>query len=102
MTTTVLGRLFGISGKIAVVTDKGCNSSIDIAPVLAEAGARVVIADQRAENMQPAIDKILSVGGEAVAIEADVESEASVIALFDQVKATWGTPDIVVNCAAMT
>jgi NAD(P)-dependent dehydrogenase (short-subunit alcohol dehydrogenase family) len=102
MTTTVLERLFGIRGKVAVVTDKGCNSSIDIAPVLAEAGARVVIASHSAAHMQPAIDEILSVGAEAIGIEADVENEASVVALFDQVEAAWGSPDIVVNCAAMT
>ncbi|NUY04928.1 SDR family NAD(P)-dependent oxidoreductase [Paraburkholderia youngii] len=102
MTTTVLERLFGISGKIAVVTDKGRNSSIDIAPVLAAAGARVVVADHSPAHMQPVVDKIHSAGGEAIAIETDVEREASVIALFDQVKAAWGSPDIVVNCAAMT
>ena len=102
MTTTVLERLFGISGKIAVVTDKGHNSSVDIAPVLAEAGARVAIADHSAARVQPVVDSILSAGGEAIAIEADVEREASVISLFDQIQATWGVPDIVVNCAAMT
>ena len=102
MTTPVLERLFGIRGKIAVVTDKGPSSSTDIAPVLAEAGARVVIANHTAAHMQPVLDRILSAGGEAIAIEADVEREASVIALFDQVQATWGSPDIVVNCAAMT
>ncbi|MBB5410370.1 NADP-dependent 3-hydroxy acid dehydrogenase YdfG [Paraburkholderia sp. HC6.4b] len=76
MTTSLLERLFGISGKIAVVTDKGCNSSIDIAPVLAEAGARVVVADHSAAHMQSVVDKIVSAGGEAIAIEADVEREA--------------------------
>jgi NAD(P)-dependent dehydrogenase (short-subunit alcohol dehydrogenase family) len=102
VTTTVLERLFGISGKIAVVTDKGRNSSIDVAPVLAEAGARVVIADRSPADMQPVVDRILAAGGEAIAVQTDVESEASVIALFDQVKAVWGNPDIVVNCSAMT
>ena len=80
MTTPVLERLFGIRGKIAVVTDKGPSSSTDIAPVLAEAGARVVIANHTAAHMQPVLDRILSAGGEAIAIEADVEREASVIA----------------------
>ncbi len=31
-----------------------------------------------------------------------MESESSVVTLFDQVRTTWGSPDIVVNCAAMT
>jgi hypothetical protein len=50
MTIPVLERLLGIRGKIAVVTDKGPSSSIDIAPVLAEAGARVVIANHSASQ----------------------------------------------------
>lgn len=101
MTTTVFERLFSIDRKIAVVTDKGANSSIDIAPVLAEAGARVVVANLRAADRQVVVDKILLAGGEAMAIETDVECEASVNALFEQIKTCWGSPDIVVNCAAM-
>jgi NAD(P)-dependent dehydrogenase (short-subunit alcohol dehydrogenase family) len=101
MNPEALERLFGIEGKLAVITDSGGNSSSDVAQVLAAAGARVVVADKESARIQPILEQIESVGGEAIALATDVEIEASVIALFDQVERAWGTPDIVVNCAAM-
>lgn len=98
----VLKRLFAIEGRIAVVTDSGGNSSMDVAPVLAAAGARVVVADRDVALIQPVVNQIAVAGGEAMAVVADVEREASVVALFDRVVQAWGSPDIVVNCAAMT
>jgi NAD(P)-dependent dehydrogenase (short-subunit alcohol dehydrogenase family) len=102
MNPQTLQRLFGIEGRIAVVTDSGCNSSADVALLLADAGAAVVVADRHAAHMQPIVDRINASDGKALAILTNVESEGSVMALFEQVKATWGSPDIVVNCAAMT
>lgn len=102
MDQQVLQRLFAIEGKIAVVTDSGRNASADVAPVLAAAGAKVVLADQDGTLMDPIVAQISASGGEVMAIETDVESQASVIRLFDKVSTTWGSPDIVVNCAAMT
>jgi choline dehydrogenase len=102
MNPQTLQRLFGIEGRIAVVTDSGCNSSADVALLLADAGAAVVVADRHAAQMQPIVDRINASDGKALAIVTNVESESSVMALFEQVKAIWGSPDIVVNCAAMT
>ncbi len=102
MNPQALARLFGIEGKVAVVTDSGRNSIVDVAPVLAEAGAAVVVADKDPAHLQPIVDQIVAAGGKAMAIPTDVEKEASVQALFEQVTAAWGCPDIVVNCAAMT
>src|SRR5581483_6429146 len=97
-----LQRLFRIEGKIAVVTDSGGNSGLDVARVLAEAGAKVIVADQDAVRLQSIVAAIVAAGHSASAIETNVESEASVVALFNRVEAEVGSPDIVVNCAAMT
>src|SRR5581483_11883513 len=97
-----LQRLFRIEGKIAVVTDSGGNSGLDVARVLAEAGAKVIVADQDAVRLQSIVAAIVAAGHSASAIETNVESEASVVALFYRKKAEVGSPDIVVNCAAMT
>lgn len=102
MNTEALQRLFGIEGKVAVVTDSGGNSGSDVARVLAAAGAKVVIADTDSDGMQAIVDQIGAAGGEGIAVATNVESEASVLALFDQVERVWGAPDIVANCAAMT
>jgi len=101
MNPHALQRLFGIDGKLAVITDSGGNSSTDVARVLAAAGAKVVVADSELATVQPILDMINAAGGEAFALTTDVENEASVVALFDQVDRLWGAPDIVVNCAAM-
>ena len=97
-----LQQLFGIEGKIAVITDSGGNSSEDIALVLSAAGARVVLADKQADTMRPVVERVRSAGREIQSVPTDVENEASVVALFNEVKALWGSPDIAVNCAAMT
>lgn len=102
MSPVVLQRLFGIEGKIAVVTDSGGNSGVDVARVLAEAGARVVVADKDAARLRTIVASITDAGGIASSIEVDVEIEGSVVALFNRVKAEVGAPDIVVNCAAMS
>ncbi|MGO8856809.1 MAG: SDR family NAD(P)-dependent oxidoreductase [Steroidobacteraceae bacterium] len=101
MNPDALQRLFGIEGKLAVVTDSGGNASSDVARVLSAAGARVIVADKEAALMQPIVEQINAAGGWAMAVTTDVENEGSVIALFDRVEQSWGAPDIVVNCAAM-
>jgi NAD(P)-dependent dehydrogenase (short-subunit alcohol dehydrogenase family) len=97
-----LQQLFGIDGKIAVVTDSGGNSSADVAPVLAAAGAQVVLADNDPEKMRAVIERVRAAGGSIRGIETDVERESSVVTLFERVSRSLGPPDIVVNCAAMT
>ena len=102
MNVTTLQALFGIAGKLAVVTDSGAMSSREVAPILAAAGAKIVLADRSEADMAPIAAQIRAEGGEAEMIVVDVENEAAVTALFNQVKCSHGSPDIVVNCAAMT
>jgi 3-oxoacyl-[acyl-carrier protein] reductase len=96
-----LQQLFAIDGKLAVVTDSGGNTSADIASVLAAAGARVVVADKALAQSRAVADAVLQAGGQAMALQADVEDEDAVVALFERVRGDWGSPDIVVNCAAL-
>ena len=96
-----LKDLFGIEGKIAVITDCGGLASRDVGPVLADAGATVVVADRDAQSAAAIVEQIKAAGGEAQAIVTDVEQEAQVIALFDQVRKQYGRCDILVNCAGL-
>jgi NAD(P)-dependent dehydrogenase (short-subunit alcohol dehydrogenase family) len=84
------------------VTDSGCNSSAEIAQLLADAGAIVVVADRDPAHCQSIVGQIKASGGEAAAIATDVEDESSVAQLFERVRTTWNGFDIVVNCTAMT
>jgi NAD(P)-dependent dehydrogenase (short-subunit alcohol dehydrogenase family) len=94
--------LFRIDGSVALVTDSGACASPDVAPVLAAAGATVVIADRDASSINALVRDIEAAGGKAAAIPTDIESEASVLALFEQLKARYGRLDILVNCAGVT
>jgi NAD(P)-dependent dehydrogenase (short-subunit alcohol dehydrogenase family) len=100
--TLSLEDLFGIAGKVAVVTDSGACSSPDVAPVLAAAGAIVVVADKDPDSTGALIRSIDSSGERTVAVATDIESEAAVKALFDQVRTRFGRLDILVNCAGVT
>ena len=97
-----LDQLFRIDGKVAVVSDSGACSSPDVAPVLAAAGATVVIADEDPDRVHALAHSVDPSGERVVAIPTDIESETSVVALFEAVRAKFGRLDILVNCAGVT
>ncbi|MEO8806697.1 MAG: SDR family oxidoreductase [Burkholderiaceae bacterium] len=101
MPSPVLNRLFDLKGQVAVVTDSGALSSVDVAPMLAEAGATVVVADLDLQKTQALVAGILDAGGQAIAMPTDIESETGVRALFDAVRDRLGRLDILVNCAGI-
>jgi NAD(P)-dependent dehydrogenase (short-subunit alcohol dehydrogenase family) len=94
-----LESLLRIDGKVALVTDSGGCGSIDVAPLLAKAGATVIIADKDVEKTKALAEEI---GDAACAIATDIECEKSVLALFAAVRARFGRLDILVNCAGLT
>jgi NAD(P)-dependent dehydrogenase (short-subunit alcohol dehydrogenase family) len=93
--------LFDLKGKVAVLTDAGGGGSKEVAQLLAAAGAHVVVADRVFEPAKALAADISAKGGSAVAINADIESEKAVIALFQDVAKAAGRLDILVNCAGM-
>jgi NAD(P)-dependent dehydrogenase (short-subunit alcohol dehydrogenase family) len=93
--------LFSLKGKVALLTDAGGIGSREIAHLLGRAGAHVVMADRDFETAKGTAALIAKEGGSAVAMKADIESEASVVALFADVAKAAGRLDILVNCAGM-
>lgn len=91
-----------LKGQKALVT--GANSGIGeaVARSLARAGAAVVINYRsRPEDANQIVDEIQAMGGEAIAIQADVSKEADVKAMFNQMFDQFGTIDILVNNAGL-
>jgi len=76
------------AGKLAVITGAADGIGLAAAHRLASLGMTVVLSDIDADKLSAARD---AVGGNAVAIQADVSDRASVQALADQV-AGLGTP----------
>ena len=96
-----VARLFSVKDKVAVLTDVGGGGSREVAQLLAQAGARVVIADRVHAPAKTLAAAITGAGGSAEAIDADIEDEAAVVALFQGVRRSAGRLDILVNCAGM-
>lgn len=89
-----------LEGKIAIVTGAATGIGRAIAVTLAARGASIVVADIR--NAHEGAEAIREAGYEAIAIETDVASEASVDAMVERAREHFGTVDILVNNAAIS
>ena len=86
----VLDDLFGVRGKVALVTGGASGLGYAFASVLADAGAHVVVADVD----QSGAEKVAGELGSASPAVLDVSDRAAVDALTDQIVATRGHLDI--------
>jgi NAD(P)-dependent dehydrogenase (short-subunit alcohol dehydrogenase family) len=87
------------NGKTALVT--GAGSGIGRATALAflKAGYAVVLAGRRPETLDQTVVEAASDGTRALAVVADVSDPASVRALFEKTKETFGRLDLLFNNA---
>ena len=86
--------------RVAVITGASRGIGAATALVLAKRGFRVVVnyraSAQQAEEVVAAIGEV---GGEAVAIRADVTTPADVAAMADETEQRWGRVDVLVHNA---
>lgn len=92
-------QLFDLSEDVAVVTGAGRGIGEGIARVLAGAGAGVVCAARRTEEIERVADQIRKEGGRAIAVTTDVTDEDAVEALAQAACNEFGKLDIWVNNA---
>ncbi len=91
-----------LSGQIAIVTGAGSGIGAAVAEGLAKAGATVVINHPHAPAPAEAVvERIVSSGGAAIAIAADVSKEEEVFAMFRETVVRFGTVDILVANAGL-
>ncbi|GAB3265726.1 3-oxoacyl-[acyl-carrier-protein] reductase [Larkinella harenae] len=89
-----------LTNKIALVTGASRGLGRGIALTLARHGAEVIINYPPFENRPDCVlEEIRSLGGRAVALEADVCQDDSVQRLFQQITEQYGRLDILVNNA---
>ena len=99
---TPLADLWRLDGRRAVVTGAARGFGAAIARRLAEAGARVTVADLRGDEADATAARIASeTGADCWGCPVDVSDEDSVAALFDSVAQRWGPVDLLVNNAGV-
>jgi NAD(P)-dependent dehydrogenase (short-subunit alcohol dehydrogenase family) len=90
-----------LAGKRALVTGSSRGIGADTAVFLAEAGARVVINYRnKAARAEKIVSNIVSAGGEAIAVGADLTDAESVAAMFQAAREAFGGLDILVMNAS--
>ena len=89
--------LLGLEQKVAIVTGGGGNIGSATVRMLAQAGARVVVVDIDAAGAAASADAARSLGGEAVALQADSRRVADIDTMVQAALDAWGRLDIGVN-----
>jgi NAD(P)-dependent dehydrogenase (short-subunit alcohol dehydrogenase family) len=97
----VIGNLFDLSGRVAVVTGGTTGLGYAIALGLAKAGADVVATSRRQEQVEKVAAEIEALGRRSLRVSSDVLNRASLEALRDAMLAEFGKVEILVNAAGI-
>ena len=87
------------NGKVAIVTGAGSGIGRASAATLLGAGYKVVLAGRRAAPLEETLAQADAASAMALAVPTDVGDPASVRALFDKTRETFGRLDVLFNNA---
>ncbi len=92
----------GLSNRVAIVTGSGQGIGREIALMLAEQGASLVISDINTATAKEVAAEIEAKDGKSIAIPVNVTVAAEVNKLVEQTLSSFGHIDILVNNAGIT
>ncbi|HDP79691.1 MAG TPA: SDR family NAD(P)-dependent oxidoreductase, partial [Spirochaetes bacterium] len=95
-------ELFNLKGKKALVTGGGRGIGKFIATGLAEAGADVMVASRKMENLEKTAAELSKLGVRALPVKCDMGNQEDIIALAQTAVKEFGSVDILVNNAGVT
>ena len=95
------GHGFDLRGRSVIVTGAGAGIGRVYAQRLAEARARVVLADLKPEDAEAAAQSLRDAGGEAVAVGVDIADEAATRRMAEVALSAFGRIDGLVNNAGL-
>ena len=90
---------FSLTDRTALVTGGASGIGLAAAQRFLEAGARVVIGDLNRDESRKAVQSLGDKGFELESLEMDVSDEDSIINVFNVVRKTHGSIDVLVNSA---
>ncbi len=91
----------GLKGRVAVVTGGGRGIGKAISAKLADAGAKVVVADVDEDSARQTAKELAGLSGDVIGSFVDVAQEESVSSLMKIALETFGRIDILVNNAGI-
>lgn len=91
-----MGRL---EGKAAIIAGGSKGIGYAVSTTFAREGASVAVVGSSAEAAEKTVQEILAAGGKAIAIAADLTSEAARAEVFQKTLEAFGSVDIIVNNA---
>lgn len=91
-----------LNGKIILITGSSKGIGANIAESVAKEGAKVIVNySSSPADAELVVSNIISNGGEAIAIKADVSKSDQVAAMFDEAIAHFGQIDVLINNAGI-
>lgn len=92
-------QLFGLTGKVALITGGSRGLGLQMAEALGEMGARLVLTARKADELSSAKMHLEQQGVEVLTITNDLAKFDQIPGLVDQVLAHYGQIDILINNA---
>src|SRR6266487_1913277 len=96
------GRLFDLTGRVALITGGSRGLGQEMAEGLAEAGAALMLLARREQWLTPAVEEVRDRGFRCEGTLCDVANADDVQASVDRTIETYGKIDILINNAGVT
>ena len=96
-----LDELFGLSGKVALITGASSGLGADVARALARGGANLGLVARRADLLEKLAEELRGLDVRCEIAAADVTDDEAVLGALDRVEAQLGPIDILVNGAGI-
>jgi len=92
--------LGSLEGKVVIATGAGSGLGECAAMLMAERGAKVVVADIRSDNAERVVERIKAAGGTAISATFDLHDPDSIVALAKTAEDKFGGIDVLFANAA--
>ena len=90
-------HMFGLGGRVALVTGGAGALCAPVSAALARMGARVAVLDLNRPAAESVSALIESQGGQAMAMQGDVQDRESLERALEQISRRFGPVDILIN-----